>query len=63
MTMTKAEIRWIAWVMHTISYLAFIDSCDGLARAAQAGTGESIRPESRLTEASSWQGGGTAPGH
>jgi hypothetical protein len=31
MSMTRSESQWLARVMHTISYLAFIDSCNTLA--------------------------------
>ena len=35
MTMTSSESKWIARVMHTISYVAFMESCNILAEALQ----------------------------
>jgi hypothetical protein len=35
MTMTSSENKWIARVMHTISYVAFMESCNILAEEAR----------------------------
>jgi hypothetical protein len=35
MSMTSSESQWIARVMHTISQLAFLESCNRLVEAVQ----------------------------
>jgi hypothetical protein len=40
MTMTSSETQWVARVMHTISYVAFIESCNTVAGTLQKGAGE-----------------------
>jgi hypothetical protein len=42
MTMTSSESQWIARVMHTISYVAFIESCNSVVRIGQKGAGEEV---------------------
>ena len=42
MTMTSSEIQWVARVMHTISYVAFMESCDTVAGTLQKGAGEEV---------------------
>jgi hypothetical protein len=42
MTMTSSETQWVARVMHTISYVAFIEACDTVAGTLQKGAGEEV---------------------
>jgi hypothetical protein len=42
MTMTSSETQWVARVMHTISYVAFIEACDTVAGTLQEGAGEEV---------------------
>ena len=37
MTLTNSEKQWIARVMHTISYIAFVESCNNVVRLGQKG--------------------------
>jgi hypothetical protein len=48
MTMTSSEIQWVARVMHTISYVAFIESCDTVAGTLQKGAGEEVIRAARI---------------
>jgi hypothetical protein len=47
MTMTSSESQWIARVMHTISYVAFIESCNSVVRIGQKGAGEDVLEAAR----------------
>ena len=47
MTMTSSENKWIARVMHTISYVAFIESCNSVVRIRQKGAGEDVLQAAR----------------
>jgi hypothetical protein len=40
MSMTSSESQWVARVMHTISSVAFIESCDTVAGTLQKDAGE-----------------------
>jgi hypothetical protein len=42
MSMTRSEAQWIARVMHTISYLAFIDSCNTVVGAVEKSAGDDV---------------------
>jgi hypothetical protein len=42
MTMTSSESQWVARVMHTISYVAFIESYDAVAGTLQKDAGEEV---------------------
>jgi hypothetical protein len=42
MTMTSSETQWVARVMHAISYVTFIESCDTVAGTLQKGAGEEV---------------------
>jgi hypothetical protein len=42
MTMTSSESQWVARVMHTISYVAFTESCDTMVGTLQKGAGEEV---------------------
>ncbi len=42
MTLTRSETQWIARVMHTISYVAFVESCSTLAGTVQKGAGDEV---------------------
>jgi hypothetical protein len=42
MTMTRSESQWIDRVMHTISYLAFLESCNTLAGTLESGPTDDV---------------------
>jgi hypothetical protein len=42
MTMTSSETQWVARVMHTISDVAFIESCNTVTGSIQKGAGEEV---------------------
>ncbi|HEY7245968.1 MAG TPA: hypothetical protein VH678_19025 [Xanthobacteraceae bacterium] len=42
MTMTRSESQWIDRVMHTISYLAFLESCNTLAGTLENGPTDDV---------------------
>jgi hypothetical protein len=49
MSMTSPESQWIARVMHTISQLAFLESCNRLVEAVQqVAAEEAARAEGRV---------------
>ena len=43
MTLTNSEKQWIARVMHTISYIAFVESCNNVVRAERRSEGPHAR--------------------
>jgi len=45
--MTSSESQWIARAMHTISYVAFIESCNSVVRIGQKGAGEGVLEAAR----------------
>ncbi len=42
MSMTRSESQWVTRVMHTISYLAFIESCNTLAGTLEKGPADDV---------------------
>ena len=44
MTMTSSETQWVARVMHTISYVAFIESCNTVTGYKKARERKSYAP-------------------
>jgi hypothetical protein len=42
MTMTNSESQWVSRVMRTISYVAFIEPCNTMARPLRKGAEEDV---------------------